>query len=360
LEFLDLVNAGLPISRACKIIGISRPTAYRWQLDFNDNGLPSLNDQPENSRSISRKINHKYYEEIINFALRFPQFGAESLSDKLQEKQIRVSTGTIHNTLKKNALSTKKERLAHLLKKYQKDPKTLSSDSKHGLKHLSRHFNYKCYSTQEPGDFLFVWKEIGGVSNSRQRIPFYVFLDACGSVSYIYADINCYNLSYSMIPFEVRFEHSFVRPLKEALKRFYNYFDIPVKSILVKKGNDPADILHDQLGDLNIEVRCVSDFHFNNIPYIADYKKHFTREFLRKELKTVHHRRLNQETIFNIGTATSDYLNAYNNSPILTWPNLGRTPYQYAGESVKKELHLPTFKEYKAHLLNNDKKVQNN
>lgn len=358
IEFIELINSGIHKSLACIIVGISRPTGGAWYRDFLDNGLPTLTTDQPIERLTLRKVNHRYSNEIIAYALQFPHKGAKWLSNKLVEVGIKTSIGTIHNTLKSSGLAKKQERLSHLFKEYSEDPKTLSSDSRRGLKHLSPHFNYQSYSTQEPSEFLFVWREKGSVSNSRISLPFYVFLDACGSLVYIYPDTYSYPIKghFETNPFP--YKHAFMAPINWAIKKFYGYFNLSVKKICVsvKNEGDPHTlVLQNELKDMEIDFGSLPNCDFNKIPFVTDFQKQFRQEFLRKKLKTVRHYRINEETIHNISVVTWDYINEYNNSPILTWPNLGRTPYQYAGECINKTLYLPTLKEYLEYIRNNSR-----
>lgn len=351
IKFLDNVNSGMTKIKACALVGISRPTGDKWLQDFNANELPNVNFEDHVANHGSKTKKHKHHDEIIKLVLKFPNKGSEWFSKKLRENGIQMSTGSVFNSLKSSNLQTRAERVKQLFQVYNHDPENLDEKTIFGMESISPHFRDRRYTTLKPGELVFVFFENGYVSNSRNKIRFTIFLDSCGSMAFIEANIIRFLPKGNKSAFlsARQYDHAYLRPLKESKKIIYDFFGFRLKMICVSLKNNKdmhAYILQNQLKKMKIDVGALHVSDFNKISFIADFRKSFRNEFLRNDLKTIRHFRGREDTFINILNMTTEFIKKYNNSNIPSWPNMDKSPYQHVSDCTGKKIYLPSENEW--------------
>lgn len=102
------------VSKACKVMGLSRDTFYRYKSAVESGGVDALLDQNR------RKPNHKNrVEESIEFAVKeyaieYPAHGQQRTSNELRKKGIFVSGSGVRSVWLRHNLANFKDRLKAL------------------------------------------------------------------------------------------------------------------------------------------------------------------------------------------------------------------------------------------------------
>ena len=102
------------VSRACKVMGLSRDTFYRYQSAMEAGGIDALID------ANRRKPNHKNRVEeaaeltVAAFALEQPAFGQVRVSNELRKRGVFVSPSGVRSVWLRRDLESFKRRLLAL------------------------------------------------------------------------------------------------------------------------------------------------------------------------------------------------------------------------------------------------------
>ncbi len=63
------------ISKACKVMGLSRETFYRYQRAVDDGGVEALLDKNRRVPNIKNRIDGTTESAVLAFAIEYPAYG---------------------------------------------------------------------------------------------------------------------------------------------------------------------------------------------------------------------------------------------------------------------------------------------
>lgn len=104
------------ISQACKTMGMSRDTFYRYQQAVEQGGVEALLNQTRRVPNIKNRVDEKIEQAVVKFALDFPAFGQVRVSNELRKQGIFVSSGGVRSIWLRHNLANLKQRLNALEK----------------------------------------------------------------------------------------------------------------------------------------------------------------------------------------------------------------------------------------------------
>jgi transposase len=102
------------ISRACKVLGYSRDTFYRYKEAVEVGGVENLLDKNRRKPNLKNRTDKETEKSAIAMAIEFPAFGQTRASNELRKKGVFVSSSGIRCIWQRNGLETFKKRLAVL------------------------------------------------------------------------------------------------------------------------------------------------------------------------------------------------------------------------------------------------------
>jgi len=109
------------ISKACKIMGFSRDTFYRYKELVREGGLDNLIDRTRKMPNLKNRVDKATEESVIAMATDFPAYGQVRVSNELRQKNIEISPGGVRSIWLRNDLNNFKLRLKALEKKVAND-----------------------------------------------------------------------------------------------------------------------------------------------------------------------------------------------------------------------------------------------
>ena len=109
------------ISRACKVMGFSRETFYRYQHAVDEGGIEALLDKNRRVPNIKNRVDEVIETAVTNFALEFPAYVQVRASNELRKKGIFVSPSGVRSIWLRHQLSCLKNRLSLLERKSAED-----------------------------------------------------------------------------------------------------------------------------------------------------------------------------------------------------------------------------------------------
>lgn len=105
------------ISKACKIMGFSRDTFYRYQSAREAGGVEALLDANRRKPNLKNRVEEATENAVIAFAVDFPAFGQVRASNEMRKNGIFVSPSGVRSIWLRNNLESFKKRLNALEKK---------------------------------------------------------------------------------------------------------------------------------------------------------------------------------------------------------------------------------------------------
>ena len=85
------------VSRACKVMGFSRDTFYRYQAAVADGGVEALLDANRKKPNFRNRIEESIETAVAAFALEQPAFGQVRVSNELRKRGTFVSPSGLHS-----------------------------------------------------------------------------------------------------------------------------------------------------------------------------------------------------------------------------------------------------------------------
>lgn len=102
------------ISRACKLMGFSRETFYRYQEAVSDGGVEALLDKNKRVPNFKNRVDEAIESAVTDYAIEYPAHGQLRASNELRKRGIFVSPSGVRSIWLRNSLSNMKQRLLAL------------------------------------------------------------------------------------------------------------------------------------------------------------------------------------------------------------------------------------------------------
>jgi hypothetical protein len=97
LGLLQLAEQLGNVSTACKYLGYSRDTFYRFKELFEEGGENALKELSRKKPNIKNRIAPDIEERVVNFAIENPAFGQMRASNELKKEGVFVSPSGIRS-----------------------------------------------------------------------------------------------------------------------------------------------------------------------------------------------------------------------------------------------------------------------
>jgi transposase InsO family protein len=104
------------VSRACKVMGLSRDTFYRYQTAMADGGVEALLDSNRRKPNPKNRVEEATEMAVVAYATEQPAHGQTRASNELRKQGIFVSPSGVRSIWLRNDLASFKQRLSALEK----------------------------------------------------------------------------------------------------------------------------------------------------------------------------------------------------------------------------------------------------
>ena len=214
------------VSKACKVMGVSRDTFYRYQELVEDGGIDSLISQSRRTPNLKNRVDEATEQSVIESAIEYPAYGQHRTSNELRKKGVFVSGSGVRSVWLRHNLENFKKRLKALEEKVANDGIILS-DAQVAALEKKKHDDEACgeIETHHPGylgsqDTFYV-DNLKGVGRIYQQ----TFVDTYSKVAFA----KLYTTKTPITAADM---------LNDKVLPYFEQHDLPMLRILTDRGTE--------------------------------------------------------------------------------------------------------------------------
>lgn len=102
------------VSKACKVMGVSRDTFYRYQELVDDGGIDALISKNRRAPNIKNRVDETTEKSVMDYAVAQPAHGQHRTSNELRKQGVFVSGSGVRSIWLRHDLENFKKRLKAL------------------------------------------------------------------------------------------------------------------------------------------------------------------------------------------------------------------------------------------------------
>lgn len=114
------------VSKACKVMGVSRDTFYRYQELAQDGGIDNQINQSRRVPNLKNRADEATERAVVEHAVEFPAHGQHRTSNELRQKGVFISGSGVRSIWLRNNLENFAKRLKALEAKVAEEGITLN------------------------------------------------------------------------------------------------------------------------------------------------------------------------------------------------------------------------------------------
>lgn len=224
IGLLELAKSLGNVSAACKTMGYSRDSYYRFQESYENGGEEALLEMSR--KNLANRVEPAVEKAVLDMAIEYPAYGQLRVSNELKRSGIMVSPGGVRSIWLRNDLNNLKKRLIALETKMAQDGIVLTEAQLQVLEKRKQTKEAKGeIETEHPGylgaqDTYYVgnFKGIGKVYGQ-------VYIDTYSKV----ADVKLYQDKTALTSADI---------LNDRVLPWYTEQGVPILRILTDRGTE--------------------------------------------------------------------------------------------------------------------------
>ena len=118
---LNLAEELQNVSRACKVMGVSRDTFYRYQELVKSGDIDALINKSRRVPNLKNRVDDATEQAVIDFAIQYPAYDQHRTSNELRKKGVFVSGSGVRSIWLRHVLENFKKHLKALEAKVAQD-----------------------------------------------------------------------------------------------------------------------------------------------------------------------------------------------------------------------------------------------
>jgi len=186
LELLRAATTLGSVSRACKELGFSRDSFYRFRNLYSTGGEAALQEISRKKRLLKNSLDSGTEAAVVAFAIKQPAYGQHRVADELSKRRVQISAAGVRKIWIRHDLETFEKRVRAIYARVVQDGMGLTVDQTRALEVTRKDKAVeRTLEVERPGYLGYQGRYFVGILNDIGRTYQQTFIDSYSKMAFV-------------------------------------------------------------------------------------------------------------------------------------------------------------------------------